>query len=281
MQPKSRDEKALPGGAADRPAGLARLLLGCGPVRFWIANAAAWAALAAAIVFDAATSRLLDDLSGGAVAARAVVSAESRHGAVAVFRLAALATAVATAVVSGAALTFGVLLGPPRHRRLQSWLVAMTLACCWLALFVSWRDAAWFGRRLRTAALIEQVAPIAARLNAEWPRQDGELPQIGPFMAYPARAPATLILLTPPQLEGQAAAINLIERTADGALHFGLGGTETGAWLIWRPAGGAPESFQGGLERRYELDRRQRLADKWWLATYRDPIDAGRLNAGE
>ena len=243
-------------------------LLGKGPSRLWAIHLAAFTLLILALLCDAGTVHLAEGLLAGEVPARAYLQAQLRGDLVDQLRLGLLAAAAIVAVGTGAALALGAVAGPASYRSLQAWLVGVGLLCLWLALAVGWREIAWTGRRARAAALVEHVQPIADRLQQEWPTIDGEFPETGPFMAYPAAAPATLILLAPPAIGGARSTVQLVERTADGALHFQLGGAEFGVWLVRSATGSRPESFQGGLGQQYDLRRSRRLNHAWWAATY-------------
>jgi hypothetical protein len=163
---------------------------------------------------------------------------------------------------------FATLLGGnPRHRSLRAWFAFTLLVAAWLTLFVSWREFAWQGQRMRLWTRLDNFEPIAAELQGNWPQGDGELPKVGTFMAYPQGKPRTLLMLAQPA--SQSVAFSAIERDDDGSLKFELAGDETGAWLEWHPAGSAPDNFTGGLENNYIRGRSAPLGNGWYLVRYR------------
>lgn len=169
-------------------------------------------------------------------------------------------------------LIIALFAGPPERRRVRSWLGLTTLVALWLGLAVSWRDLSWAGTRWRLAQQLEPFERLAAALSNSWPTQDGTVPGLGQFSAYPARRPRTLLMIAADP-GATHAPIAAVERSTDGALCFQLAGKEAGAWLEWHPAGGRPASFTGGLEDPHELERASPLADHWFATRYALPFD--------
>lgn len=176
----------------------------------------------------------------------------------------------ATAILSGAAILLGLFVGPIRQRGVRSWLVVLTLCGCWLALGTSWPHVAWFGKRFRVAGGISQLERVAAELRSAWPSEDGVLPTIGPFQAYPLGKPLVIVLLSPSDRPLGRVQFTSVERSDEGGLRFRLSGPERGDWLEWHPPCGAPATFQGGLGKYHRLLRYSSIADGWYLARYRD-----------
>lgn len=254
-----------------------RWLLGERPRAWWIVNVVALAILGGAILCDAQTTRILENLLADSPSARHVLPTELRGRPPQVIRVCLLMGAAVAAAASGLALLVGAVIGPRPHRRLGAWLMDVGLLCLWLALVVGWRDASWTGRRLRTASLVSALEPVAERLRRDWPAVDGDYPETGPFMAYPAAAPATLVMLAPPPIGATKSVVQLVERSPEGALHFQLGGAEQGVWLVWTPPGAEPaSSFLGGLDQRYQLLRSSSVGDGWQAAIYEVKAGGGR-----
>jgi hypothetical protein len=172
-------------------------------------------------------------------------------------------------IASTVGIFFGLFFGAPQHRRVRSWLVFTLLAAAWLTLFATWGELAWRGQMLRLSDRLVGFETIAADLRSDWPDNDGERPHLGPFMAYPIGRPRMLMMLTAPAVPGSSTSFASVERSADGALHFELVGDEPGAWLEWHPTGSAPQSFVGGLQNQYPLERYSTLGNGWFLARYK------------
>lgn len=156
----------------------------------------------------------------------------------------------------------------PRIFRLRTLLRATLLVACWSALLANHSAITWQGTRLRLKWELSHVRATAARLQTEWPTEDGELPAWGPFMAYPIGDPQTLILLTPPAIDHWETTVNSVDRARDGTLRFRLGGHPADDWLEWHPSGGVPASFTGGLEDHHWIQRSASLGDDWYLVRY-------------
>jgi hypothetical protein len=191
-------------------------------------------------------------------------------------RARALTVIAWSALASVSAVGIALLVGPPRHRRLRSWLAFTTLVALWLGLAVAWRDVAWAGQRFRLSRQAAALEPIAAALRERWPLNDGnDVPGLGPFMAYPPGAPRMLMLLHQVRPPGSSNAISAVERSDAGGLRFELADGDAGAWLEWHPPGEAPASFLGGLQGEYDLVRASDLGEGWFLARYRVPAGGG------
>jgi hypothetical protein len=103
---------------------------------------------------------------------------------------------------------------------------------------------------------------------------DGDLPEMGPFLAYPSSAPRALLPLDGPTFPETQVPFSAVERTDDDVMRFELSGKEFGAWLEWRRDASEPQSFVGGLETHYDLARFARLAPHWFLVRYRANLAA-------
>ena len=171
------------------------------------------------------------------------------------------------ALVSNLLMFAGLAMGSRWQRSITSWLLATSLVAIWLALALHWEDVAWIGKRYRIERFVRELAPIAENLNRDWPRCDGEREPIGPFMAYPASSPRTLILLTLPELQSGSTTFGVVEG-GRGIVRFELVGVERGDWLEWHPSGTEPESFWSGLGEHYQLDKSQSLDNQWFLVRY-------------
>ncbi len=231
----------------------------------WCANLLLLAALALWIFFDPrfpAAAQLvaakMHVLRGGPAA---VAGDRSAIG----WRLPALWTAIAAAIITTLLLLVTLFVGSSTHRRLRSWLAFTMLVAAWLMLLVSWREFAWQGQRLRLRGMVAEFEPIAKSLRENWPTKDGERAGLGSYMAYPQGKPRMLMMLvseSDPQ-------VSAIERSDDGALGFELRGEENGTWLEWHPVGSTPKTFVGGLEAEYDFGRTSPLGRGWYLVRYR------------
>lgn len=177
-------------------------------------------------------------------------------------------TALVAFALTSCILIFGcVFFGKPKQRTVRTWLLAVSIVAIWLGILVSWKDVAWAGKQRRIGMILAQFDPVVKDLRNQWPERDGERPVIGPFMAYPVGAPASLILLKLPQFEGTDTSCAVIEKGV-GIFRFELVGAEHGDWLEWHPSGSSPANFISGLMEPYELVQSQRLTQNWHLVRY-------------
>lgn len=175
---------------------------------------------------------------------------------------------VVLAVVTFAAIAGSLFIGGRRFQTVRMWLVLTALVGGWLGLIVGWPSVYWRGQQARAEVVIPGAEKLAQELNANWPHDDGELPGVGAFQAYPFGEPTMLMTLGGAKFPGTSTAISSIERPKDGILRFELAGGDDGAWLEWRRDDSEPTSFKGGLETNYELTRSARLAPQWFLVRY-------------
>ncbi|QDU76588.1 hypothetical protein Pan97_36400 [Bremerella volcania] len=245
------------------------LAFGHHPLVLWLLNAGVLLLLAGWIVWDARFSATWDHLEFqiGWTQDGSDLD-EFANSLTAQWKIFALGIMVAVGMVSLAMLTFGMTMGSRGHRTLSSWMIVLSLACCWLGLINGWDELMWTGKRLRIDSHLAAFQPIAQSLQQDWPRMDGERENIGPFMAYPAGKPKTLLLLTTPPMAQSGPTFSSIERSDAGGIRFQLSGNERGVWLEWHPLGKQPESFVGGLLEPHHLTRMVSLGDGWFLARY-------------
>lgn len=154
-----------------------------------------------------------------------------------------------------------------QHRSLAQLLAVVTLAGFWFALATHVDSIAWQGKRARFALRVEGLEHIVAPLREEWPQHDGELPAIGPFMAYPFGRPTTLVLLQAPSVSEQAVYVSAIE-LQNGAIKLQLTGTDGGDWAEWHPPQSQPSSFVGGLSDPHKLEYATSIGRGWYLVRY-------------
>ncbi|MEO9595093.1 hypothetical protein [Rhodopirellula bahusiensis] len=154
-----------------------------------------------------------------------------------------------------------------RRRSLAQLLAVATLAAFWFALAIHVESIAWQGKRARFALRVQELERIASPLREQWPKRDGELPAIGPFMAYPFGRPTTLVLLQAPPVAKQAVYVSAIENL-DGAIKLQLTGTDGGDWAEWHPPSSRPSSFVGGLSDPHELEFATSIGRGWYLVRY-------------
>lgn len=165
---------------------------------------------------------------------------------------------------------FGSLfVGRSRFRTTRMWLVFTTIVCGWLGLVVSWQTVYWFGQQQRLKPALPAADAMVRELRNGWPTADAALPDIGPFLAYPVKAPTALLPLSDAMFPKTGLRFSAVERTGDDVLRFELTGAELGAWLEWRGDGSEPRSFVGGLDSEYVVVQSARLSAEWFLVRYR------------
>lgn len=245
------------------------LALGRHPMMLWLVNAGILLLLAGWIVWDARFSATWDHLEFqmGWTQDGSNLD-EFANSLTDQWKILTLGILVLTGLVSLTMLMIGMTIGSRGHRTLSSWLVVLSLGCCWLGLLNGWNDLIWTGKRLRIDSHVSAFQPIVKSLEEDWPNDDGERESLGPFMAYPAGRVKTLILLTTPPIANSAPSFSSIERSNAGGIRFQLSGNERGVWLEWHPSGNQPESFVGGLLEPHHLMRSVSLGDGWFLARY-------------
>lgn len=173
------------------------------------------------------------------------------------------------AAISLMGVIVGLFFGGVAHRSIRAWLLATALIAAWLALFVSWPELAWRGQAHRLSNALPKFTSKVETLTRNWPTADGDLPGLGPFLAYPLERPEVLLLLTQATLEGSALKFSAVERSDVGTLRFQLTGDETGSWLERHPASDEPRGFIGGLLQQFTLDRFTKLGENWYLVRYK------------
>jgi hypothetical protein len=183
--------------------------------------------------------------------------------------------AIAAFVACSLAVMLGsLLLGPLRFRTTRMWLIFTGLACGWLGFVMTWPAVYWIGQQHRSSKLVSAAETTVTALQSHWPTMDGEISEVGPFLAYPASAPAALLPLSGATFPNTSVAFSAVERTGDDAMRFELAGSEVGAWLEWRRDDSAPQPFIGGLQTQYDVERFSRIAPHWFLVRYRANLAA-------
>ncbi len=180
-------------------------------------------------------------------------------------------TNIAAAVGAGTLLAalVGLVSGGPRFRSTRMWLLFTAVVAGWLGLGVAWPEIYWLGQERRISAVLASAETTVRDLNAHWPRDDGELRSVGQFLAYPKGRPATLLALGAARFPDSNLCFSAIERSGNDVMRFYLTGDESDAWLEWRGDDSVPDSFKGGLDTRYVVERQRRLAPRWFLVRYR------------
>jgi len=153
-------------------------------------------------------------------------------------------------------------------RSVNAWLMLTTIFALWCGLAVNVEEIAWKGKRFRIASQVDALERIAVQLRDEFPHEDGELPHLGPFMAYPFGQPSTLILLQSPSINSQSLSVSAVQRAATGAILLQLSGSDGGAWAEWHPPLSLPQSFVGGLGERYTFRSSHAIGRGWHLVRY-------------
>ena len=137
-----------------------------------------------------------------------------------------------------------------------------------------WPAVCWIGQQHRVGRLVSAAESTVSGLKSNWPTMDGELPEVGPFLAYPSSAPTALLPLSEAAFPNTRVPFSAVERTGDEAMRFELAGSEVGAWLEWRADASEPQSFVGGLETHYDVERFAGIAPHWFLVRYRANLAA-------
>ena len=177
-------------------------------------------------------------------------------------------------VFSGIGIFAALFAGSRTNRNLRSWLAVMFALAAWLTLFSVWPDYAGYARAWRIRSNLPAMEKLATTLLANWPTGDGQLPEIGPFTAYPIGKPSTLMLLTTPTVPGTNIQISEINRYADSELQLRLVGFGEGVWLAYVPLQKQPSlnlSCINGLGSELELERGRflSLGSNWFLVQCR------------
>ncbi len=236
---------------------------------YWIANIVVFCALAGWIWSDGRFAEIASRFSANA---RSLIELNGLVGTrepLIAGRYWTLNILSVVAAVSAAGVGGGLFFGPPANRRVRSWLTVTVLAVLWLTLWVKWPDLQWRGQAFRVDEQLGEFQKMASSLNTSWPASDGERPELGPFLAYPTKAPTVLMLMTQANVPNTNLTFSLVERSETGALRFQLTCNELGAWLEWHPAHDSPTGFVGGLLERRELERFASLGNDWYLVRYK------------
>ena len=163
----------------------------------------------------------------------------------------------------------------PESRSVTQLLAITTCIAMWCG-FISYSDSiTWQGKRIRFALRVRQLEALAAPLQASWPESDGEIANLGPFMAYPFGDPRTLVLLQSPQVARTSVYISAIERGSNGSLRMQTTGTDGGDWVEWHQPDNLPESFIDGLGDAHSLETFGAIGNGWYLVRYQDPVTRG------
>ncbi|MCO8124077.1 hypothetical protein NHH03_20200 [Stieleria sp. TO1_6] len=155
-----------------------------------------------------------------------------------------------------------------RSVSLQTLLSITAIAALWFAIANHHRWVAWQGKRIRMVTQIDQLESIASPLRIDWPLRDGNLAEMGPFMAYPFGRPTTLILLQSPAVAGNGVCVSAVERSPAGAIKLQLVGDQSSDWAEWHPESSCPQSFVGGLADQHDLVSALSLGRGWYLVRY-------------
>lgn len=185
-------------------------------------------------------------------------------------------TRLAALVVLGTTVP-GILLGLVLHsfhpksgavsRSIASNLGLMTVIASWCGLLIHHTELHWYGKGWQLASHRNQLDALVAVLQEKWPTEDGDLPTLGPFMAYPIGKPSVLIFLQAPLISDDFA-VSAVERSTEGALRLQLSGSNHDDWVEWHPPPSKPNSFVGGLQETHILQQSIGLGEHWHLARY-------------
>jgi hypothetical protein len=235
----------------------------------WLVNAMLLIGMVAWMYFDGRSSNAIDVLQENVGRRTEALdsmtrSAQSTSNAVVVL--------VAASAVAGCTLLtmlVGLFVGPRRFRSIRAWLLFTMLVGGWLGTVIAGPEIYWLGQQRRMARVLAPVESVAQQLDANWPVEDGDMPGIGPYLAYPKGAPTLVLPLKWISFPNTDLRFAAVERSNNGVVRFELTGSESGAWLEWRADDRPPQPFKSGLEMRYNVSRQQRLAPHWYLVHYR------------
>jgi hypothetical protein len=170
--------------------------------------------------------------------------------------------------VSMALIIAGLAIGSGIHRGTRAWLTLMLLVAGWLTLITAWPEISWRGQVWRVRGSVSQFAELTEKLTTAWPESDGQITELGGFMAYPIGKPRTLMLLTTPKVPGSQINISTVERGDDDAFHYQLAGNDEGAWVVFDKQHESPQPFFSGLEGEYLPQKFATLAPGWFIVQY-------------
>jgi hypothetical protein len=233
----------------------------------WILNFLLLAAAFVWIVSDGRSLRTLRSLEGWLSVPESFSLPDVRGRGSVTTASQAAGIGLVLALCSGLAMFTSLFAGVSRFRTTRWWLLFMGAVCAWLGLFTTWPEIYWYGQQLRVQRKLETAANVVQILSADWPANDGEIAGVGMFLAYPKTSPTTLLMLGAGET-GRSIQFSAIERSEDGTIRLELAGSESGAWLEWRPDDRPPQSFVSGLATTYALGKFERLAPQWFLVRY-------------
>lgn len=171
------------------------------------------------------------------------------------------------AIVTLVVVALGLMFGSSQQRSVRSWLCFTALVCGWLALLVTWQGIAWKGQQYRVKSQLAPLEEFVQDLRANWPKDDGTLPNGMSFVAYPKSEPSTLLSMQTFSIPGSKLQIAAVERQEGKFISLELAGSEGGAHLI-HCSEGKPESFLSGLGAYYETKQIASLGRDWYLVQF-------------
>lgn len=195
----------------------------------------------------------------------------ARFGQLRLGLIAALLSVVAISFVGILIGMFGRSVQRSSLKSLRGLIALTAIVALWCGFAIHRDTIAWQGKRLRIAWRIGELETLAQSLRTAFPDSDGELPRLGPFMAYPFGTPTVLILLKPPSLGSGELCVGAVQRGDQGDIKFQLTGPDGGDWAEWHPESSQPRSFVGGLGDHHQLATSLRLGNGWHLVRYCDP----------
>jgi hypothetical protein len=241
----------------------------------WIMNVGLLIAAFAWTYFDGRSSHMVDILQEkigrGAQGFDLMVPSAQSNARLVTALIVTATVACCTLLTMFVSLFFG----PEQFRSMRAWLWFTLLVGGWLGFVVAGPEIYWRGQQRRVAHVLAPVESMAQRLNASWPLDDGDHPDVGPFLAYPKGAPTLVMPLKWITFPKTSLRFSAVERSSDGVVRFELAGSEAGAWLEWRADDRPPRIFKNGLEMYYNVSRYQRLAPHWYLVRYRQVFFGG------
>ncbi len=161
-----------------------------------------------------------------------------------------------------------LVLGRMADRSIRSWMAMTGLIAMWLTCLGNWHEIGWLGKQRRAVRYVEIFEPVARALKLNWPSQGGVHAELGPFLAYPAGRPRSLLLMSCPTMSSGFPSFDGVELTTNDGVAFQMKGTDGGDWLEWHPSQSQPASYVTGLHQKLKLHRSVAMKDGWYLVRY-------------
>jgi hypothetical protein len=174
--------------------------------------------------------------------------------------------------LSFATVAIRIFIGDSNGRTVLSWMLTVLLVCSWLGLYASYDRILWLGLRIRIERELPRFEKAAKPLIEEWPTENGALPEVGNYYAYPNREPEILLFPESGGYSMRESFGHMVSRTERGGLRFDLYGFPLRR-VEYHPTGIQPSSHKGPSgelygDSYYRLVRATRLGHEWFVTQY-------------